>query len=258
MNNSQDSGHMLGRSNVLVTGAAGGIGRGIVEAFAATGARVVIADRDNALAEKAAAEIAERFPQAQVVAEYMDVTDVPQTQSAIAAIDREYPLDVVVCNAGVAIQKPTVDMTEQDFDRLFNVNVKGVYFVMQEALRVMLQRGNGSIITISSTSGFTASTGPMSAYDASKAAVRLMTASAAKEAAALGVRVNSVAPGTVQTALTLDLASADALATLGAQRVPMGRLGLPSEIGDACVFLASPQASYITGQTLAVDGGWLA
>ena len=98
----------------------------------------------------------------------------------------------------------------------------------------------------------------MSAYDASKAAVRLMTASAAKEAAALGVRVNSVAPGTVQTALTLDLASADALATLGAQRVPMGRLGLPSEIGDACVFLASPQASYITGQTLAVDGGWLA
>ena len=138
------------------------------------------------------------------------------------------------------------------------VNVRGVFFVVQAALRAMAPRGAGSIVTVCSTSGFTASTGPMAADDASKGAVRLLTQAAAREAAASGVRVNAVAPGTVETDLTLGLASAAALADLGTNRIPLGRLGQPHEIAAAVVFLASDAASYVTGHVLVVDGGWLA
>ena len=111
-------------------------------------------------------------------------------------------------------------------------------------------RGHGSIVTVCSTSGFTASTGPMTAYDASKGAVRLLTQAAAREVAARGLRVNAVAPGTVETDLTLGLSSSDELAALGASRVPLGRLGLPEEIAAAVAFLSSDDASYVTGHVL--------
>ena len=113
-------------------------------------------------------------------------------------------------------------------------------------------------MTVCSTSGFTASTGPMTVYDASKGAVRLLTQAAAREAAGSGVRVNAVAPGTVETDLTLALASSAELAELARERVPLGRLGRPQEIAAAVEFLSSDAASYVTGHVLVVDGGWLA
>jgi NAD(P)-dependent dehydrogenase (short-subunit alcohol dehydrogenase family) len=138
------------------------------------------------------------------------------------------------------------------------VNVRGVFFVMQAALRALVPRGAGSVVNVASTSAFTASTGPMAAYDASKAAVRMLTQAAAREVAASGVRVNAVAPGTVETELTRGLATREQLADLARERVPLGRLGTPAEIAAAVVFLASDEASYVTGTTLVVDGGWLA
>ena len=188
----------------------------------------------------------------------LDVTDVAQVREVVAAVDAETPLGTVVANAGVAFERPLADVEPAEYDALMAVNVRGVFFVVQAAVRAMTPRGCGSIVTVCSTSGFTASTGSMTAYDASKGAVRLLTQAAAREVASIGLRVNAVAPGTVETGLTLGLASQDELAALGATRVPLGRLGRPEEIAAAVRFLSSSEASYVTGHVLVVDGGWLA
>jgi NAD(P)-dependent dehydrogenase (short-subunit alcohol dehydrogenase family) len=208
------------------------------------GLDVVVADVDVSGVEGRAVEL--------------DVTNVDAVREAIARVDAETPLRTVVCNAGVALRRPLVEVEPEEYDRLMAVNVRGVFFVMQAALRALVPRGAGSVVNVASTSAFTASTGPMAAYDASKAAVRMLTQAAAREVAASGVRVNAVAPGTVETELTRGLATREQLADLARERVPLGRLGTPAEIAAAVVFLASDEASYVTGTTLVVDGGWLA
>lgn len=240
----------------LVTGGGRGIGRAVAEVLARRGDDVVVADVDVAAACHCADELAASGLSARAVA--LDVTDVGQVREAIAAADEASPLGTVVCNAGVAFRHPLVQVEPEDFDRLMAVNVRGVFFVLQAALRAMLPRRTGSVVNVASTSGFTASTGPMAAYDASKAAVRMLTQAAAREVAVSGVRVNAVAPGTLETELTLRLASSDELAALARERIPMGRLGRAEEIAAAVAFLSSDAASYVTGHVLVVDGGWLA
>jgi len=247
---------MILKTAVLVTGAGAGIGRAIATAFANAGSFVSVCDRDEAAAHATASELRNRGFDAQAFC--LDVTDVDEIRSVMTSIDEISPLRTVVCNAGVALRKPTIEVEPYEYDRLMDVNLRGVFFTMQSALRLMLPRREGNIVTISSTSGFTASTGPMAAYDASKAGVRLLTSAMAREVAPLGIRINSVAPGTFETELTRGLATSDQLQELARSKIPMGRLGRTEEIGAACVFLASDAASYITGQTLAVDGGWLA
>ena len=239
-----------------MVGGAHGIGRAIADALAARGDDVVVADVDGAAASSSADEIRAAGGRARSVV--LDVTDVGRIREVMAAVDAETPLGTVVANAGIAFAKPLADVEPADYDRLMAVNVRGVFFVVQAAVRAMTPRGVGSIVTVCSTSGFTASTGPMTVYDASKGAVRLLTQATAREVAATGLRVNAVAPGTVETGLTLGLASSDELAALGAARVPLGRLGRPSEIAAAVTFLSSSEASYVTGHVLVVDGGWLA
>jgi NAD(P)-dependent dehydrogenase (short-subunit alcohol dehydrogenase family) len=239
-----------------VVGGAKGIGRAIARVLAARGDAVVVADSDAAagtalVTELCDAGLAARF-------EELDVTDVERIRAVVAAADAESTLGTVVASAGVAFARRIEDVEPADYDHLMAVNVRGVFFVVQAAVRVMSPRGRGTIVTVCSTSGFTASTAPMTVYDASKGAVRLLTQAAAREVAASGLRVNAVAPGTVETDLTLGLASSDELAALGRSRVPLGRLGRAEEIADAVAFLSSDESSYVTGHILVVDGGWLA
>jgi len=239
-----------------VVGGAKGIGRAITRVLAARGDAVVVADSDGAagtalVTELRGAGLAARF-------EELDVTDVERVRAVVAAADAESPLGTVVASAGIAFARRIEDVEPAEYDHLMAVNVRGVFFVVQAAVRAMSPRGRGTIVTVCSTSGFTASTAPMTVYDASKGAVRLLTQAAAREVAATGLRINAVAPGTVETDLTLGLSSSDELAALGMSRVPLGRLGRPEEIADAVAFLSSDESSYVTGHVLVVDGGWLA
>jgi NAD(P)-dependent dehydrogenase (short-subunit alcohol dehydrogenase family) len=234
-----------------VTGGAKGIGRAIARALAERGDELTVADVDLPAAEALAAELGAR-------AVALDVRDPAVVRDVVQRVDAATPLGTVVANAGVALRKPLVDVEPDEYDRVMEVNVRGVFFVVQAALRAMLPRRAGSVVAVSSTSGFTASTGPMAVYDASKGAVRLLTQAAAREAAPHGVRVNAVAPGTVETDLTLALGTPAELESLGRERVPLGRLGRPEEIASAVAFLSSDAASYVSGHVLVVDGGWLA
>jgi NAD(P)-dependent dehydrogenase (short-subunit alcohol dehydrogenase family) len=240
----------------LVTGAARGIGRAIAEALARRGDDVVVADVDADGARACADALVAQGHAARAVA--LDVTDVAMVRETVATVDAETPLGTVVNNAGIARRQPLVEVEPDDYDRVMAVNLRGVFFVMQAALRAMVPRGRGSVVNVSSTSGFTASTGPMTVYDTSKAGVRMLTQAAAREVAGSGVRVNAVAPGTLETDLTLGLASSEDLAALARTHVPLGRLGHPEEIAAAVVFLSSDSASYVTGHVLVADGGWLA
>lgn len=240
----------------FVTGGARGIGHAICTRLAEEGWTVHAADLD-------AAALADAFPGAaapgaDIRTVPLDVTDCAALAEAIRAADRATPLGVLVNNAGIGFAEPLATMTPERFDLLLSVNVRAVYFAIQAAAEVMRPRGAGSIVNLASTSAFTASGSPMTAYDTSKGAVRMMTTTVARELASAGIRVNAVAPGTVDTELTRSIARDQAaLDELVARRIPLGRLGVPQDIAAAVAWLASDASSYVTGHTLVVDGGRL-
>jgi len=240
----------------LVTGGARGIGRAIAERLARRGDDVFIGDVDGDTAAETAAELTAEGLSVRAVE--LDVTQVDSVRAAVARIDQEAPLATVVNNAGVGWVSPLLDVTADRFDSLMDVNLRGVFLVLQAAARAMVPRGRGAIVNMASTSAFTASTTPMVPYDTSKGAVRMLTIAAARELAGSGIRVNAVAPGTVATDLTRSLSDdPDALDELARQYIPLGRLGSAEEMANAVEFLTSEAASYVTGHVLVVDGGWL-
>jgi NAD(P)-dependent dehydrogenase (short-subunit alcohol dehydrogenase family) len=243
-------------SGAFVTGGARGIGQAICTVLARRGDTVFLADLDGEVAAaSAAALVAEGHD---VRALQLDVADVDAVAAAVATVDAEVPLATFVNNAGIGFSEPLLSVTPAQFDRLMGINLRAVFFGLQAAAKAMAPRGAGSIVHLASTSGFTASTTPMVPYDTSKGAVRMLTVSASRELARTGIRVNAVAPGSIDTDLTRSLATeAGALEHMASKRIPLGHLGEPTDIANAVAWLASDQARYVTGHTLVVDGGWL-
>ncbi len=240
----------------IVTGAGRGMGRAVASRFGREGARVVVAEVNSEHGEEVAGEI--RSAGGDATAVQLDVSKPADVRHLFAAAVKRYgAVDIVVNNAGIAVARPLVDYTEEDWDRQMGVNVKGVFFCCQEAARVMIPRRQGKIVNFASTSAFVSSSKPEVAYDTSKGAVRQMTVSVAAELAPHSINVNAVAPGTTATEMTRStLATEEGLAWQLA-RIPMGRVGQPDDIASVVLFLCSPEASYITGHTLVADGGWL-
>jgi 3-oxoacyl-[acyl-carrier protein] reductase len=236
----------------LVTGGASGIGRAIAIAFAAEGAQVAVVDRaPRAKIEAVVAEIVARGGHAFAVR--ADVADETAVLAMFkTALSRLGDLDVLVSNAGILIEKPLLETTAADFDRLIGVNLRGVFLVGREALRVMARRGEGRVINVASELAYLGREN-CSVYCASKGGVLSLTRSWAREFAP-GILINAIAPGPTDTAmLTGGSTSPETLAKEA--QVPLGRLGRPEEIASAAVFLAGPGATFMTGQCMSPNGG---
>ena len=253
------TGSAMGRLDgkvALITGGARGMGKSHVRHFAAEGAKVVFGDvlddRGSAVADKLGPEICRYI--------HHDVTsEADWAVAAALAVDTFGKLDVLVNNAGVLKFAPIAEMPAADFRQILEVNAVGCWLGMKTVIGPMTTAGGGSIVNISSIEGFTGAAG-LSAYSASKFAIRGMTKAAAQELGPLGIRVNSVHPGGILTRMVLE--TADTLDPARGERylqaLPLGRFGEPAEISRLVAFLASDDSSYSTGSEFVADGGILA
>ena len=237
----------------LISG--GARGQGAVEAklFASEGASVVIGDILDDLGRQVEAEIAESGGSATYVR--LDVTSESQWNDAVAvAVERYGKLDILVNNAGILIRAGVEDTTEEDWDRIMDINAKGVFLGTKAAILAMREAGGGSIINISSVAGLQGS--PASAaYSSTKGAVRILTKSTAVQYAKEGIRCNSVHPGLIYTDMTRDTLDTPEGERDWLARVPMGRIGESEDVAKGVLFLASDESSYMTGSELVIDGG---
>lgn len=245
----------LANKVAIVTGAAQGIGEGIVREFVAEGARVVIADIQD---DKGAALAAELGGEGRCRYVRCDVTQSAQVESLVRqAVSAFGGLDVVVNNAGINHNASFLEISEVDFDRVLSVNLKGAFLVGQAGARYMAEHGGGAIINMSSINAIVCSP-HIVPYAVSKGGINQLTAVMALGLAPFNIRVNGVGPGSIDTDLLRKIVNTDPAAKKGIlARTPMGRLGTVREIGRICVFLASDDASYMTGETVYADGGRL-
>jgi NAD(P)-dependent dehydrogenase (short-subunit alcohol dehydrogenase family) len=241
----------------FVTGAGRGLGRAGALALARAGAHVALVSRTKSQLEETAAAVEALGCKAFVAtADTRSPAEVDgATRATVGAFGR---IDILFNNAGTNIRKNVVDMPDEDWHTIMDTNVKGAFLVARAVARQMVRQGSGTIINMSSMSA--ASAEPTKAvYSASKGAVALLTKGLALELAPHGIRVNAIAPGYMLTSLVKGGLDADPERKKRVlARIPLGRLGDPEEIGGALVFLASDAARYITGATIAIDGGWTA
>ncbi len=238
----------------LISG--GARGQGAVEArmFAEEGASVVIGDILDEQGRQTEAELQELGYNVTFV--HLDVTSESDWDAAVqAAISAYGKLDILLNNAGILIRKNIEETTEEDWDRIFSINAKGVFLGTKTAIPAMRENGGGSIINISSTAGLVGSPNGSASYTATKGAVRLFTKSTAIQHAREGIRCNSIHPGPIETDMIADTLNDPANLALRMQRLPLGRVGKPSEIAYGAIYLASDESSFVTGSELVIDGG---
>ncbi|KXB01347.1 short-chain dehydrogenase [candidate division MSBL1 archaeon SCGC-AAA259O05] len=243
--------------NAIVTGAGRGLGKEMATSLAEAGANIVVAEKDGEMAEKSAQEIGEMGTTAFSI--QTDVTEEDQVKSMIReAENRLGEIDILVNNAGVVNNAPAEEMTLEEWEKVVNVNMTGVFLCSKHVGKHMIENGGGNIINISSMSALVVNVPqPQISYNSSKAGVIMITKSLASEWAEHGIRVNAIAPGYMRTDLVDEVLEEDPeMEETWISNTPMGRLGRPEELGGVVVFLASEASSYMTGEVVVFDGGY--
>lgn len=244
----------LAGRKALVFGAASGIGKASAEAIASMGAEVHCADIDVARAEATAAGIRQSGGKAS--ASGADASKANEIIALVARAKKELGrIDIAVTTPGINIRKTIFDYTEEEFDRVVSLNLKGTFVFFREVGRIMVEQGGGSIIASSSIRATTVEPG-LAVYGATKAAISLMVKGFASEVGRHGVRVNAIAPSVIETPLTAPIKAKPEIYETYARHTVLGRWGQSSEVASAVAFLASDAASYISGSTLLIDAGW--
>lgn len=239
----------------IVTGGAGGIGEALALGLGSHGATVVISSRNQDAIEKVAKKITDESGN-EAIAIASDVTDEKSIQNLIDTVVKKYGrIDILVNAMGMNIKHDAFVYPMEDWDKLFNVNVKGTMIACKAAGKVMREQKSGAIVNLSSVRGIRGYTGGNTGYCATKGAVELITKALALEWAPSGIRVNALGPALVITPGTKHIAEDPKLAAKYASAIPMGRIGLPEDMVGAVVYLVSDAASFVTGQTIYVDGG---
>ncbi|MEA4893799.1 MAG: glucose 1-dehydrogenase [Oscillospiraceae bacterium] len=242
---------------VIVTGATKGIGSGIAEAFAENGAHVVVVSRNQAECEAKAKDITERFG-VEAYAHNCDVMKHESIEALVADTVKKFGrIDVLVNNAGIAVTVPAAELTEADWDKVLNTNLKGVFFLSQAVGKVMMGQKKGKIVNVASMFGLVGDKSIIP-YLASKGGVLQVTRGLALEWAKYNIQVNAIAPGYVITELNGELLNTESVREKIFAKTPLRRYADAREIASTVIYLASDEASYVTGSVYSVDGGWTA
>lgn len=246
---------MLKNKVAVVTGGTRGIGYAIVKKYLENGAKVVLFGSRKETVDKALVSLREENPAWEVEGAFPNLSDAKAVADEIAAIGRKYGrIDILVNNAGISDSTPTIDCAPEHFDEVLGLNVSAAFYAIQPVVAIMKEQGGGCIINTSSmVSKFGQPSGV--AYPASKFAVNGLTVSLARELGQYQIRVNAVAPGVTRTDMVAKLPE-EMIKPLVA-RIPLGRVGEPEDIANACLFLASDLAGYVTGEVLSVDGAMM-
>jgi NAD(P)-dependent dehydrogenase (short-subunit alcohol dehydrogenase family) len=241
---------------VVITGGTRGIGFATAKEFARSGATVVICSRNIGSVKKAIKEL-KPISSSNVFGMPLDITKIEEVEIFFEDLYKKFGgIDILINNAGIQDPKPSLEITEKVWDRIINTNLKGTFFCSKFAAKYMSKKASGSIINIGSVQSIYVADGQVP-YSATKAAIVQITRCLAKEWAQAGIRVNCVAPGSIPTDINKDFYSNPKNLENTLKRIPFGRQGKPEEIAKVILFLASEDSSYVTGQTIYVDGGWL-
>jgi len=242
---------------VLITGGSLGIGKATAERFASEGARVLITARRAEPLEATARELRERYG-GEVLTFQMDVSKKADVDRMMAFVmEKLGGVDILINNAGIAYTEPFLEITEERWDEVININLKGQFLVGQAVAREMAKAHSGVIINMGATNGLVGEL-HYAHYNASKGGITLLTKSMALDLAPYGIRVNCVAPGYIVTPLSSGMDSEEFVKEYIEKYIPLGRTGNPEEVASVYAFLASDDASFITGEVIVVDGGQLA
>ena len=235
----------------LITGGARGIGQAIAMTFAKEGADIVVADVNLEVAQKTASEIEALGRKA--LALEMDVTDYAKVEEGVNKIlDKFGKVDILVNNAGITKDNLILRMSQAEWDAVINVNLKGTFNCIKAVSRPMIKQRSGKIVSIASIIGLMGNAGQAN-YAASKAGIIALTKTVAKELASRNINANAVAPGFIQTDMTASLP--EEVKAKMMEAIPLAKLGMPQDVANVCLFLASEESNYITGQVITVDGG---